>query len=71
MKRELIKQDPRNDKTRFRVFTMQGYSIAKAHFGLGLVSLGESGFGGFRWVSRGIIYLYICIIFACRVRERK
>ena len=56
---EVRKQDPRNDKTRFRVFTMQGYSIAKAHFGLGLVSLGESGFGGFR----AALYIYIYVLF--------
>ena len=56
----------------FRVFTMQRYNIAKAHFGLGLVSLRKSwekvvsvGFVGFRAF---IIYILIYIIFVCRLR---
>ena len=54
----------------FRVFTMQRYNIAKAHFGLGLVSVGISwyklvsvGLGGFRWVSAFIIYVYILYLY--------
>ena len=51
----------------FRVFTMQRYNIAKAHFGLGLVSLRKSwekvvsvGFVGFRAF---IIYIYILYLY--------
>ena len=57
----------------FRVFTMQRYNIAKAHFGLPWASLRKSwekvvsvDFGGFCWVSAFIIYIYyICVQIEC------
>ena len=59
---ELIKRRQRNDKTRFSCFHDAKIQHRKSSFwtwvGFVAKKLGKSVFGGFRWVSAFIIYIY-------------